>query len=305
MPTASRNHIKESKAICKMPAVSIVTTTFNRTDYLRQAIQSARSQTFRDFELLICDDGGLEETKQLCESFHDSRILHTVNPARLGIAMNTYSGIQRARSDVIAFLNDDDRWTNNFLARCATPLLDDVAVNLAFCDHYLIDSNGERLPEATEANTVAYGRKGMVAGMIADPVRLMAQLSVPLAMATVFRKSKVDWTRYSRQVEGAYDSYIAYSLIRGGAQVIYVPDRLTEYRAHGGGASAEFRRPTTEGLAYVHGLMLHDPAYKSVRNEIRRKYLGLEKHLVKLSLTELDIPSTVKHCMRFARHAIN
>lgn len=288
-----------------MPAVSIVTTTFNRTDYLREAIRSAVSQSFADFELLICDDGCLDETKRLCESFHDPRILHTANPERLGIAMNTYSGIQRARSDVIAFLNDDDRWTGDFLARCAAPVLSDDTVALAFSDHWLMDSEGNRLPEATEANTCAYGRKGLAAGMVTDPVRLMTQLSIPLAMAGVFRKSGVDWGGYSQQVEGAYDSYIAYSLIRSGRKIIYIPDRLTEYRAHAGGASAEFHRHTTEGLAHVYRLMLHDPGFRSVRSDVCDKYLDLEKHLVKLNLSEFNILRAARHCAEFARHKLS
>jgi glycosyltransferase involved in cell wall biosynthesis len=287
-----------------MPAVSIITTTLNRTEYLKQAIQSVISQTFTDFELLICDDGGLEETKRLCEGFQDERILHTVNPARLGIAMNTYAGIMRARSDVIAFLNDDDRWTCDFLAGCAEPILEDPEVVLTFSDHWLIDSSGARLVDATDANTLEFGREGLAAGPVDDPVRLMVRLSIPLAMAAVFRKSGVDWGMYSRKVEGAYDSYIAYSLLRAHGKVIYVPERLTEYRVHGGGASAEFHLNTTEGLAYVHGLILQDRAFKSIAKEIRRKYIGFEKHLVKLSLVQLDIPSAVKHCARVARNGI-
>jgi glycosyltransferase involved in cell wall biosynthesis len=288
-----------------MPAVSVITTTFNRRDYLRQAIESVLSQTFTDFELLVCDDGGLEETRRVCEGFCDPRILHAVNPVRLGIAMNTYSGIQRARTDVIAFLNDDDRWTTDYLAKCAAPLIRDPEVALVFSDHWLVNSFGDRLAEATENNSRAYGRKDLPAGSVADPVRLMARLSIPLAMAAVFRKSQVDWTNYTIKVEGAYDSYIAYSLLRNHGKVVYIPERLTEYRTHSGGASAEFHRHTTEGLAYVHGLMLHDPAYKSIRSEIRRKYLDLERHLVKLSVTAFDISSTVRHCAQLARHGFN
>jgi glycosyltransferase involved in cell wall biosynthesis len=287
-----------------MPAVSIVTTTFNRTGYLKQAIETVMAQTFTDFELLVCDDGGREETKRLCESFHDERILHTVNPARLGIAMNTYAGISRARSDVIAFLNDDDRWTSDFLARCAVPLLEDPEVVLTFSDHWLIDANGARLVDDTDANTRAYGREGLAVGRVDQPRKLLARLSIPLAMAAVFRKSEVDWDPYSIRVEGAYDTYIAYSLLRGEGKVVYVPERLTEYRVHGGAASAEFHMNTTEGLAYVHGLILEDPAFASIAREIRRTYLGLEKHLTKLSLLRFDIPSTVKHCARLVRHGI-
>lgn len=284
-----------------MPAVSIVTTTFNRTAYLKQAIETVLSQSFTDFELLICDDGGREETRLLCESFHDERIRHTVNPSRLGIAMNTYGGILRARSDVIAFLNDDDRWTSEFLAHCAVPLLDDPEVVLAFSDHWLIDADGKRLVDDTDVNTRTYGRDGLAAGRVDQPRKLLARLSIPLAMAAVFRKSKVDWNRYSKKVEGAYDSYIAYSLLCGEGKVVYVPERLTEYRTHTGGASSEFHLKTTEGLAHVHGLILKDPAFASIANEIRRTCLGLEKHLTKLCLLKFDIPSAVIHGARAAR----
>jgi len=58
-----------------------------------------------------------------------------VNLARLGIAMNTYAGILRARSDVIAFLNNDDRWTYDCLARCATPRLEGPEVIVTFGGH--------------------------------------------------------------------------------------------------------------------------------------------------------------------------
>jgi glycosyltransferase involved in cell wall biosynthesis len=290
--------------LLQMPAVSIVVTTFNRTGYLKQAIETVLSQTFTDFELLVCDDGGCQETKQLCESFHDERILHTVNPARLGIAMNSFAGISRARCDAIAFLNDDDRWTSDFLAHCAVPLLEDPEVVLAFSDHWLIDADGARLAHDTDANTRAYGREGLAAGRVDQPKKLLARLTIPVAMAAVFRKSKVDWKLYSKRVEGAYDSYIAYSLLREEGKVIYIPERLTEYRVHIGAASSEFHRDTTEGLAYVHGLILEDPAFAYIAKEIRRTYLGLEKHLTKLSLLKFDVPSAVKHCARMARHGI-
>jgi len=154
------------------------------------------------------------------------------------------------------------------------------------------------------ANTCVYGCERITAGPVNDPVRLMAQLSIPLSMAAVFRKSKVDWGKYSDKVEGAYDSSIAYSLLRGRGTVIYVPERLTEYRVHGGGASAELHVHTTEGLAHVHGLILEDLAYRSIANEIRRAYRGLEWHFVKRSLAKFDLLSTVKHCVRFVRHGV-
>ncbi len=84
-----------------MTAVSVAITTFNRAEDRRRTIPKVTSQALIVFELLVCDDGGLEETKRLCENFRDRRILHAVNRTRLGIAMNTYAGILRARSDAM------------------------------------------------------------------------------------------------------------------------------------------------------------------------------------------------------------
>ena len=285
-----------------MPAVSIVTTTLNRTHYLNEAIQSALSQTFSDFELLVCDDGGREETRALCESFQDPRIRHIVNDARLGLAMNTYSGVMKAGSPLIAFLNDDDRWTENFLASCMPPLQNDSSVVVAFSDHWLIDAEGRRLPQETDKNSVLYGRTDLPAGRVQDPLRLLVAQTIPIAMASVFRKSAVDWTMYSANVEGSYDYFLSYCLIRSGGKIVYVPQRLTEYRTHGGSATAKFQLSNTQGAAFIDGLILRDPLFRGVREDLRLRCVGLERHSVKLSLLNLDLFSAVRHFGRWVQY---
>ncbi len=281
-----------------MPAVSVVTTTFNRPEYLKEAIRSALSQTFEDFELLVCDDGGREETKRLCESFHDARIRHIVNDSPLGIALNTYSGVKQSGSDLITFLNDDDRWTPEFLTKCVPPLLTDANVVLCFCDHSLIDAEGKPLLRETDNNSIQYGRSSLAGGPVAEPLKLIVRNSVPLAMGSVFRKSAVDWSRYSKKVEGAYDFFLSYCLLRSGGNVVFVSERLTEYRVHSCSAGAEFHLTNTSGAAYVHSLILKDPLFHLVAMDIQIKAIGFEDHLAKLYLRKLDLVSAVFHARR-------
>lgn len=287
-----------------MPAVSIIITTLNRFDYLRQAIHSALAQTFSDFELLVCDDGGCEETRLLCESFGDGRIRHLVNNSALGAAMNTYSGIRLATADLIALLNDDDRWTPDFLERCTSPLLRDEQVALVFSDHWLVDSQGTRLHADSDTASRTFGRDVLAAGDVQEPLHLLINNSIPLAMASVFRKSLVDWSLYSAEIRGAYDYFLSYCLLRSGRKVVYVPERLTEYRVHTGSSSANFHLTNNLGKAYINRLILRDAHFAAIRSQIRTDCVRGEIHLGGQYLRKGNPVPALKHFSRAARYQI-
>ena len=90
--------------------VSVCIPTHNGAAYLRQAIESARAQSYRDFELLIVDDDSSDDTIQIVEEFAriDSRIRVHRNPQRLGLAGNWNRCLELARGEWIKFLFQDD-----------------------------------------------------------------------------------------------------------------------------------------------------------------------------------------------------
>ena len=200
-----------------------------------------------------------------------------------------------ANADLIAFLNDDDRWTNQFLTLCTQPFLSDLGVVLTFSDHWLIHENGARLHQETNDISTHYHRDSIAAGYVEEPLRLLIWNAIPLAMAAVCRKSAVDWKLYSRNVEGAYDYFLSYCLLRNGGRIVYVPERLTEYRIHAGSATANFQPTHTSGEAYVNRLILKDPKFFSIADEIRRKCISLERHLAALSLRKRDLLPAIRH----------
>lgn len=86
---------------------SVVLPTYNRADWLEQSIQSVLNQTFKDFELIIVDDGSTDNTKEVVEAFKDPRIKYYFqeNQER-SAARNT--GINLASGEYICFLDSDD-----------------------------------------------------------------------------------------------------------------------------------------------------------------------------------------------------
>lgn len=93
------------------PAVSIVLATFNRLHLLRSSVESVLNQTFRDWELIIADDGSDEPTRQFLASLESPgrvRVLWLGHSGRASIVRN--AALRQARGEYIAFQDSDDLW---------------------------------------------------------------------------------------------------------------------------------------------------------------------------------------------------
>lgn len=93
--------------------VSAVIPTFNSAAYVKQAIESVRSQTLGVDELIVVDDGSSDVTKAIITGFPE---VIFIEQNHLGPAAARNSGIRCARSEYIAFLDSDDLWLPNKLA---------------------------------------------------------------------------------------------------------------------------------------------------------------------------------------------
>jgi len=92
-----------------LPLFSVIIPTYNRKDFLPKAIDSVLSQTFKDFEFIIIDDGSIDETKKLVFSYNDRRITY-VYQENHGVAHARNRGLEKAKGEWIAFLDSDDWW---------------------------------------------------------------------------------------------------------------------------------------------------------------------------------------------------
>ena len=92
------------------PLVSIIVTTYNRKELLKETIDSITNQTFEHFELIIIDNFSDYDFFKYVASFKDSRIRPYQNRNNGIIAVNRNYGIRKAKGKYIAFCDDDDIW---------------------------------------------------------------------------------------------------------------------------------------------------------------------------------------------------
>jgi glycosyltransferase involved in cell wall biosynthesis len=125
--------------------VSIILPTFNRTRFLRLAIESAFAQTYKDWEIIIADDGSAEDTKGYLRGIASPqvRILwlpHSGNPSQV---RNAAIGVADGR--YLAFLDSDDIWAPSKLERQIEALSARAACRWSYTNCDLIDERGAPL----------------------------------------------------------------------------------------------------------------------------------------------------------------
>src|SRR5918911_1825747 len=113
--------------------VSIAIPTFNRLDYLKEAVASALAQTYERVEVLIGDDGREEAIRAWGEEIarRDARVRYRRNPYNLGLAGNWNALADAARGEFLVIIGDDDRLLPEFV-ETLIDVIQSTAAQVAF-----------------------------------------------------------------------------------------------------------------------------------------------------------------------------
>ena len=264
--------LQSSVDTTETPLVSVVLLTYNRPDFLREAIGAAVSQTYTNLEILICDNASNQPTIDTIRSFQDRRIQHIRRETNIGMTANAQKGFLAARGKYLTNLHDDDLWKPTFIEKMVVALEANPQAVLAFSDHSIIDPSGEVNLVATTRNSSHYRRTKIKPGLH-QPFKKLAlvDLAVPIAMATVFRKEGIDWNDFSN-LPSVYDYWIAYLASRDGAACYYVNEKLTYYRHHADSESTRERVRVNDGYIAIYKIILEDPRMAELRRFFIPRY---------------------------------
>ena len=124
-----------------VPVVSVIIPMYNVGKYIEQSIKSVLKQTYHHFELILVDDGCLDDTLNVVNKFSDPRIriIHQKNRGLSG-ARNT--GIDAARGLYVALLDADDYWAKDKLAKHIQHLSANPKVGVSYSSSLFINEEG-------------------------------------------------------------------------------------------------------------------------------------------------------------------
>ncbi|MDF0750462.1 glycosyltransferase [Marinobacter sp. 71-i] len=200
------------------PLVSIVTPTYNRADFIEQAVNSVLAQTYANFELLIVDDGSTDNTRELLEpALADSRVryFHQENQGQ-SVARNL--AISEAKGDFVCFLDSDNYWPPEKLEKQVELFRQHSDYDVIYGDIIIIDETGK---EVTRKNMSRYS--GHIARyMIRDNC-----VSMNTAMAKRRCFDELGAMSGKRRVADDYDLWLRFS---ARFRFLYVPEFFAYYR---------------------------------------------------------------------------
>ncbi len=222
---------KTFAAILMKPKVSVVIPVFNGGNDTHNAIQCALAQTDCDVEVIVVNDGSTDQTLEVLAAWGD-RIV-TVNKQNEGISKARNAGIQMAKGEWVAFLDNDDEWLSEKLTR----------------QLHLAEESGA---DAVYTNTLNFGDAARVDTLRhPDPSRmptgdLFEQLLIDNFLVTssmMVRKSALDRVQgFTESPVTAEDWDLWLKLAADGCRFAAVADPLTRYRWRSGSYSKNHER---------------------------------------------------------------
>ena len=122
--------------------VSIITPSYNSALYIKNTIASVQAQTLRDWEMIIVDDGSIDNSANIIRdiAINDSRI-KLIQKENGGSASARNVGLQQAKGDYIQFLDADDTIAHDKLER-QVELMDQKGLDVTYTDYKLTQSDG-------------------------------------------------------------------------------------------------------------------------------------------------------------------
>ncbi|WP_033543331.1 glycosyltransferase family 2 protein [Planococcus sp. CAU13] len=199
-----------------MPKVSVIMPIYNKAERLRHSIESVLGQTYKDFELIMINDGSTDSSHEIALEFKrkDPRIVY-FKQRNQGVSITRNNGIDLARGEFISFLDADDVWQPEFLSKMVWKAGE---TNVCYCAHYF-----------TTERSSQKARFNFAEGDILE--RYLLNSCNPNTNSWLIRKDFLDrhGIRFSAGVSWGEDLIFFSKVLVHEMEVLAVRDYLTSY----------------------------------------------------------------------------
>lgn len=208
------------------PAVSVV-IPFYRARYLRAAIESARAQTFADYEIILVDDGSPDRAEVEACLVADGARIRCLRQENQGPAAARNVGIRAARGVFVAFLDSDDTWEPAYLEEQLRAITKNQGFDLVYCNALMMGQ-----PETARRTLPARD-------LVTCTTLLRDDFTVFLSGVVARREALLEVGLFDERFIHGEDFDLWVRLLKNGARMAFQPRVLLNRRLHGDSLSAD------------------------------------------------------------------
>lgn len=202
---------------------SVVIPLYNKESSIQSTLKSVLEQTFRDFEVIVVNDGSTDRSVERINIFSDSRI-RLIHQENQGVSAARNRGIQEAKRDWVAFLDADDEWDREKLALFYKDIQRHPKVNWGFAGFYLF--KGEKIRGAH-----LYKTKNTVLTNIFDD--LLNGIKIQTSSVVVRRAFLIEHNiAFTVGINNSEDREVWYKLCCYDKNPLYINSVLSKYIIH-------------------------------------------------------------------------
>src|SRR5262249_49927925 len=262
-----------------MPRVSVIIPTFNCARFLRQAINSALSQTYTDHEIIVVDDGSTDETGDLIAQY-GSKVVYLYQ-SNGGVSSARNLALSKSSGELIAYLDADDMWYPQKLEKQVAFLDAHKECGLVHSEVSVINEDNEVIHTRFNQET----RRTVPQGYC--PLELLKRSHVQ-TLTVVERRMCIDRVGFFDETLPTAEDYMHWILIvLEGLAIGYLPEPLGMYRRRKGSLTANPRH-LCESYERIYQILLNDQCVELRFGQEVAKAIGDQLYTVRRELAYLD-----------------
>ena len=230
-------HASGRSALLRTPLVSIMIPTYNRPEYFRETLESARSQTYPNIEIIVCDNSTDDRTEELMQAYQDDiRVRYVRNKMAKTKAENFMPFEHLAQGEFLQWCMDDDILLPDKITRMVDVFLCEPTVTLVTSVRGVIDGDGMFIGQSGDAPTID-GMYGCFSGSLLGHALLISFTNfLGEPSAVLFRRRDLThhyWRAESRGYQILSDCAMWLELLEKGNAVVFAGP-LSLFRTHNG-----------------------------------------------------------------------
>jgi len=246
------------------PLVSVIIPNYNHACFVSDAIQSVLDQTYKNFEIIVVDDGSTDNSREVIAQFGDKvQCIHQKN-AGLSAARNT--GIKASKGSLIGVLDADDMYEPVFLETLVGELQTNPNADGVYCGYQFVDEKNELLPQIENRPVPGDGLYNAL---------LDGNFFVPESI--FLRRHVYDAVGLFDEVLRACEDWDVWLRVTKKFRIVHSPQILTRHRVLANSMSTDPLRMLTARLAVLKKHVGDEPLVddsSTVHRAYGRAYLG-------------------------------